>query len=156
MRKRMWNVLVGCVAILSSAVAAEETKAVFEGNGAVWADKATGKRRVEYPPYLTANAPDQYGHVSAPKPAWQDTLKQGFPAIWYMIEGPRGLLECGGLTINDNACRAPTLGVHKWKRVWVVKRGGQWIHCTGGKKPYRCADRSQIVALATRSGDVPE
>lgn len=156
MRKRMLSAL-GMVAIAAATgVHAEETKPVFEGNEAVWPDKKTGQRRVDYPPYLINNESDQYGKVSAPMPRWQGDLKQGFPAIWYMIEGPSSLLECGGLTINPNACRAPTLGVEKWKRVWVVKRAGKWVHCTGGKKPYRCADRSQIVTLATRPGDQPE
>lgn len=142
-----WSVFLS-VSVLASAatLAADSTKSVFEGNEAVTADKVTGERKVEYPPFLVKDA--------AQMPSWRTETNQGTPAIWYMIEGPNGLLECGGLTISPQACRASTLGTYKWRRHWVVKKAGQWVLCAGGKKPYRCAPRDKVVLLIGNS--VPE
>jgi hypothetical protein len=114
---------------------------VFEGNEAVTADKITGKRKVEYPPFLEKNASTSF------MPRWNETTHQGFPGIWYMIEGPSGLRECGGANLSDSVCREPTLGVYKWNRHWVVKLGGKWVLCTGRTKPITCAPPNEVVKL---------
>lgn len=131
------------LAVMASvqAIAADSTKPVFEGNQAVSADKLTGARKVEYPTWLEKDP------QTAQMPSWHDDTKQGTPGVWYMIEGPKGLLECGGLTINPRVCREPTLGTYKWRRQWIVKKAGQWVLCAGRAKESRCAPRERVVFL---------
>lgn len=143
---KLYVILYLSLLVSVAVLATENATPIFEGNEAVTADKETGSRKVEYPPFLVKDA--------APVPTWRTETNQGSPAIWYMIEGPKSLLECGGLTISPQSCRDSTLGTYKWRRHWVVKKDGQWVICAGGKKPYRCAPRDKVVLLLGNS--VPE
>jgi hypothetical protein len=156
MNMKDWKMVAAIVVlgVASTAHAGNAATSVFEGNQAVTADKITKARKVEYPTWVAKDANDKYSNPSARQPSWDEATNKGTPSIWYMIEGPNGLLECGGLSISPKVCRAPTLGTYKWIRHWVVKKDGEWVLCAGGKKPYRCAPRNQVVFLLTNA--IPE
>ena len=49
---------------------------------------------------------------------------------WKMVETAAGLMECTEVYARPGTCRASTYGAEKRSRVWVVKTGAEWKHCT--------------------------
>ena len=47
-----------------------------------------------------------------------------------MVETASGLMECTEVYARPGTCRASTYGAEKRSRVWVVKVGADWKHCT--------------------------
>jgi hypothetical protein len=90
-----------------------------KGNEAVRV-QADGTKKVETPP--TAGA-----LLTKPCPAGDPTCTGGG---WKMVETPAGLMECTEVYARPTTCRASTYGAEKRSRVWVVKTGGEWKHCT--------------------------
>ena len=56
-----------------------------------------------------------------------------------MVETSAGLMECTEPWARDGACRASTYGQQKLRRVWVVRRGGEWLQCQYPDLGSRCA-----------------
>jgi hypothetical protein len=48
---------------------------------------------------------------------------------WHMVETPDGLRECTEVYARAGTCRPSTYGTTKLSRLWVVKKGGQWLQC---------------------------
>ena len=46
-----------------------------------------------------------------------------------MVETADGLLECTEAYARPGTCRASTYGDKKLSRLWVVKRGAEWLQC---------------------------
>ncbi|MBE7416726.1 MAG: hypothetical protein HS128_03080 [Ideonella sp.] len=97
-----------------------ETRAQFvKGNEAV-SVAADGSRKVETPP--TAGA-----LLAKPCPA-ADAACTG--SGWKMVETTDGLMECTEVYARPTTCRNSTYGSEKRARVWVVKSGAEWKHCS--------------------------
>ena len=58
---------------------------------------------------------------------------------WRMVETDAGLMECTEPWARPGSCRASTYGADKLRRVWVVKRQGQWLQCQYPQLTSRCA-----------------
>ena len=48
---------------------------------------------------------------------------------WRMVETGAGLVECTEAYARPSSCRASTYGTQKLPRLWVVKRGSEWLQC---------------------------
>ncbi|MCV2354016.1 hypothetical protein LNV09_07530 [Paucibacter sp. B2R-40] len=48
---------------------------------------------------------------------------------WRMIETAAGLVECTEPWARPGSCRGSSYGAQKLSRVWVVKRGKDWLQC---------------------------
>ena len=48
---------------------------------------------------------------------------------WRMVETESGLVECTEPWARPGSCRASSYGVQKLPRLWVVKRGRDWLQC---------------------------
>jgi hypothetical protein len=48
---------------------------------------------------------------------------------WRMVETESGLVECTEPWARPGSCRASTYGTQKLRRLWVVKRGSDWLQC---------------------------
>ena len=48
---------------------------------------------------------------------------------WRMVETESGLVECTEPWARPGSCRASTYGTQKLPRLWVVKRGSDWLQC---------------------------
>lgn len=79
-----------------------------------------GKTQVETPP--TAGA-----LLTKPCPANDPACTGGG---WKMVETASGLMECTEVYARPGTCRPSTYGAEKRSRVWVVKAGAEWKHCT--------------------------
>lgn len=99
------------VALFCSAAHAQFVK----GNEAV-KTTATGKK-VETPP-LPASA----GKVCAAN-------ANCHAGAWRMVETEAGLVECTEPWARTGSCRKSSYGAQKITRVWVVKRGNDWMQC---------------------------
>lgn len=109
-------VALGVVALVHIA----ETRAQFvKGNEAV-SVAADGSRKVETPP--TAGA-----LLARPCPATDPACSGGG---WKMVETREGLMECTEVYARPTTCRDSTYGSEKRARVWVVKTGAEWKHCS--------------------------
>jgi len=98
----------------------QETPAQFvKGNAAVTM-AADGSRKVETPPTSGAL-------LAKPCPASDPACSGGG---WKMVETSDGLMECTEVYARSTTCRPSTYGGEKRPRVWVVKSGGQWKHCS--------------------------
>jgi hypothetical protein len=107
--------LAAVLALVAGSAAAQFVK----GNEAVKV-MPNGTKKVETPP--TAGA-----LLTKPCPAANPACSGGG---WKMVETPSGLLECTEVYARPTTCRASTYGAEKRSRVWVVKAGGDWKHCT--------------------------
>jgi hypothetical protein len=132
---KLLPILPACVLLAQAALAKDETKAVLSGNQAVSADK-DGKRKVAYPPNMV-NTRDMGASKPTEAPGIADGRRQyaGIKVLgpngesFYMIEGPRELLECTLITVADSHCRPSTFGKVVWSRIWVVQVKGAWYEC---------------------------
>jgi len=52
-----------------------------------------------------------------------------YAGAWRMVETDAGLQECTEPFARPGSCRASTYGAQKLSRVWVVKRGNEWLQC---------------------------
>ena len=108
------------LAIVALAIAGAPSMAQFvKGNEAVKV-MPDGARKVEMPP--TAGA-----LLTKPCPAADPACTGGG---WKMVETASGLMECTEVYARPGTCRASTYGAEKRSRVWVVKSGADWKHCT--------------------------
>ena len=48
---------------------------------------------------------------------------------WRMVETDSGLMECTEPWARPGSCRTSSYGSQKLTRVWVVKRGNEWVQC---------------------------
>lgn len=48
---------------------------------------------------------------------------------WRMVETESGLVECTEPWARPGSCRASSYGTQKLPRLWVVKRGSDWLQC---------------------------
>jgi hypothetical protein len=78
-----------------------------------------GSRRVETPPLPSAT-------LGPPCAAQNPACTAGG---WRMVETPDGLRECTEIYARPGTCRSSTFGTEKRARLWIVKRGGQWLQC---------------------------
>lgn len=46
-----------------------------------------------------------------------------------MVETAEGLRECTEIYARRGTCRASSYGTEKRSRLWIVKKGGQWMQC---------------------------
>lgn len=109
------SLLFTALLVLSSAASAQFVK----GNQAVKV-MPDGTKKVETPP--TAGA-----LLTKPCPANDPACTGGG---WKMVETASGLMECTEVYARPGTCRASTYGAEKRSRVWVVKTGADWKHCT--------------------------
>ena len=110
--KRLPSILtIGLMTLCGSASHAQFVK----GNEAVKAT-ASGKK-IETPPLP--------GSLSKACGALADC----HAGAWRMIETAAGLVECTEPWARPGSCRASTYGSQKLSRVWVVKRGPEWLQC---------------------------
>ncbi|MCW5658787.1 MAG: hypothetical protein KIT60_13870 [Burkholderiaceae bacterium] len=79
-----------------------------------------GSRKVEVPPAAGAL-------LAKPCPAADAGCSGGG---WKMVETPQGLMECTEIYARPTTCRTSTYGAEKRARVWVVKTGSEWKHCS--------------------------
>jgi hypothetical protein len=107
-------VVLAALAVGPSAAFAQFVK----GNEAVKM-MADGSTKVETPPLPTAS-------LAAPCPA----AKAGCAGSgWRMVETADGLRECTEIYARQGTCRTSTYGTEKRTRLWIVKKGGQWMQC---------------------------
>lgn len=108
--------------IIAAAVLATQSPGAVaqfvKGNEAVKV-MPDGSSRVETPP--TAGA-----LLAKPCPAAEPACSGGG---WKMVETKEGLRECTEVYARAGTCRTSTYGTERRSRVWVVKRGSQWMHC---------------------------
>jgi hypothetical protein len=109
------NLTVASFILVGPAAQAQHVK----GNEAVKVT-ATGTK-VETPPLPTT------GPIRSTKPC----LAAGNcnAGAWLMVETADGLLECTEAYARPGTCRASTYGDKKISRLWVVKRGSDWLQC---------------------------
>lgn len=103
------------LALLAGNAAAQFVK----GNEAV-AVMPDGTKKVE-------TAPTAGALLTKPCPAANPACSGGG---WKMVETDTGLKECTEVYARPGTCRGSTYGTEKRSRVWVVKAGGEWQHCT--------------------------
>lgn len=113
---RVIHLLVAAIALATQSPAAMAQ--FVKGNEAVKL-MPDDTRRVETPP--TAGA-----LLAKPCPAAEPGCSGGG---WKMVETKDGLMECTEVYARAGTCRTSTYGTEKRSRVWIVKRGSQWMHC---------------------------
>jgi hypothetical protein len=128
---------VGCVVI---ALGAGDAHAQFvKGNEAVKV-MADGSKRVETPPTSSAL-------LAKPCPATNPGCSGGG---WKMVETVTGLMECTEVYARPTTCRASTYGTEKRPRVWVVKVGTEWKHCTLPALDKQCVSLQSLPTPAVQ------
>ncbi|MCV2438584.1 hypothetical protein [Paucibacter sp. DJ2R-2] len=99
-----------------------------------------GSKRIETPPTT---------HALLPKPcaaASPGCLGGG----WRMVETPEGLMECTEIYARPTTCRASTYGAQKRSRLWIVKTGGQWMHCSYPDLNQDCVSTKSLPSPAVQ------
>lgn len=107
------------VAILTAASSPAALAQFVKGNEAVQVMPG-GSKKVETPPTNRAL-------LAKPCPADGVGCSGGG---WKMVETSDGLMECTEVYARASTCRASTYGSKKLARVWVVKTGTEWKHCS--------------------------
>jgi hypothetical protein len=127
-------------AILALAFAASAANAQFvKGNEAV-KTLPDGTKRVETPPTTGAL-------LTKPCPASEAACSGGG---WKMVETPAGLMECTEVYARPSTCRPSTYGREKRSRVWVVKVGSEWKHCTLPDLGKQCVNLKSLPTPAVQ------
>lgn len=106
---------IAVLGVLASSASAQFVK----GNEAVRL-QPDGSRKVETPPTMDAL-------LGKPCPAVEPGCSGGG---WKMVETQDGLMECTEVYARPTTCRPSTYGAEKRSRVWVVKTGSVWKHCS--------------------------
>ena len=115
------NAVRHLVVLAAMALASTIATAQFiKGNEAVKV-MADGTKKVETPP-LPAT-----GTARTSKPCAANEKCHG--GAWLMVETNEGLRECTEAYARPGTCRASSYGTTKLLRVWVVKRGNDWLQC---------------------------
>lgn len=107
------------VAILTAAGSPAALAQFVKGNEAVKV-MPDGSKKVETPPAAGAL-------LAKPCPANGAGCSGGG---WKMVETNDGLMECTEVYARASTCRTSTYGSKKLARVWVVKTGTEWKHCS--------------------------
>ena len=108
------------LAVVCSALLCFPTKAQYvKGNEAV---KTTAAGKVVETPPLPSSGPMS---KSKPCPASANC----FAGAWLMVETADGLVECTEAYARPGTCKASTFGTKKASRLWLVKRGTEWLQC---------------------------
>jgi len=112
---------VGHLLVLAALVSATTTSTaqVVQGNDAV-KRMPDGTTRVETPSTTGAL-------LAKPCPAVEPGCSGGG---WKMVETQGGLMECTEVFARPSTCKPSTFGRERRSRVWVVKTGSDWKHCT--------------------------
>jgi len=105
------SLVVASFSLLGAAAQAQYVK----GNEAVTVN-AKGKK-VETPP-----VPASVGKVCGAD-------AKCHASSWRMVETDAGLVECTEAYARPSSCRGSTYGTQKLPRLWVVKRGSEWLQC---------------------------
>jgi hypothetical protein len=135
MKAVLW--FVACAVV---AIAADDAHAQFvKGNDAVKV-MADGSKRVQTPPTSSAL-------LAKPCPATNPGCSGGG---WKMVETSRGLMECTEVYARATTCRASTYGTEKRPRVWVVKVGSEWKHCTLPELGRQCVSLTTLPTPAVQ------
>ena len=111
--------LLVALGVATLAHSPEANAQFVKGNEAVTV-ATDGTRKVETPP--TAGA-----LLAKPCPATDAACTGGG---WKMVETRDGLMECTEVYARPTTCRSSTYGSEKRARVWVVKSGAEWKHCS--------------------------
>jgi hypothetical protein len=127
------------VAAALALVAGTACAQFVKGNEAIKV-MADGAKKVETPP--TAGA-----LLTKPCPAVNPACSGG---AWKMVETPSGLMECTEVYARPTTCRASTYGAEKRSRVWVVKAGGDWKHCTLPELSKGCVSIKSLPTAAVQ------
>ncbi len=135
MRAIHFVVAVATLAIQPTAATAQFVK----GNEAVKV-MPDGTSRVETPP--TAGA-----LLAKPCPAAEPACSGGG---WKMVETREGLMECTEVYARTGTCRASTYGAEKRSRVWIVKKGAQWMHCQYPDMSSKCVSIKALPSGAVQ------
>jgi hypothetical protein len=111
---------IAALVLASSALFCLAANAQYvKGNEAVRATAAG--MAVETPPMPTT------GPMRNTKPCM--AAAACFAGAWLMVETSDGLVECTEAYARPGTCRASTYGSKKLARLWVVKRGTEWLQC---------------------------
>ena len=105
------SLVVASFSLLGAAAQAQYVK----GNEAVTV--STKGKKVETPP-----VPASVGKVCGAE-------AKCHAGSWRMVETESGLVECTEPWGRPGSCRASTYGSQKLPRLWVVKRGSDWLQC---------------------------
>jgi hypothetical protein len=107
------------VATLTAAASPAVLAQFVKGNEAVRV-MPDGSKKVETPPTVGAL-------LAKPCPADGAGCSGGG---WKMVETNDGLMECTEVYARATTCRQSTYGTKQLARVWVVKTGTEWKHCS--------------------------
>lgn len=90
--------------------------------------------------HITTNGPqvDQPPTPTKPPPLCGANARCHAGA-WRMVETSSGLMECTEPWAREGSCRTSTYGAQKLRRVWVVRRDGEWLQCQYPDLGSRCA-----------------
>ena len=110
------TLVLAAVTLFGAAAHAQFVK----GNEAVKV-QPDGSTRIETPP-LPATGP-----VRSTKPCM--AADSCYAGSWLMVETSDGLVECTEAYARAGTCRPSTYGAKKMSRLWVVKRGSDWLQC---------------------------
>jgi hypothetical protein len=113
--------LLNIIAAVSIALIGSSAYAQFVKCNEAVALQPDGSKTVTTPP-LPATGP-----VRSTKPCLADGSCNA--GAWLMVETPDGLVECTEAYARQGTCRASTYGAKKMSRLWVVKRGSDWLQC---------------------------
>lgn len=129
------RILAAALACLATAASAQFVK----GNEAVRI-LPDGSRQVETPP-MPARV------LAAPCPAERAGCAG---SGWRMVETVDGLRECTEIYARPGTCRASTYGADKRSRLWIVKRGGQWLQCQYPDLGSTCVSTQSLPSSAVQ------
>jgi hypothetical protein len=132
--------LIACAAMVLAGTANTVASAQFvQGNEAVTI-KPDGSRVVETPPLPS-------GSLAKPCPA----NKSGCTASgWRMVETGAGLQECTEIYARPGTCRPSTYGTEKRTRLWIVKKGSQWMQCQYPDLASKCVSTKSLPYSAVQ------
>ena len=120
--------LTGLVVATLTLLSAEAQAQYVKGNEAVKVTAAGTK--VETPP-----VPGSVGKVCGAN-------SNCHAGSWRMVETESGLVECTEPWARPGSCRTSSYGTQKLPRLWVVKRGSDWLQCQFPDLGSKCVSMS--------------
>ena len=129
--------LIVCAALAAGSAAAHAQ--FVKGNEAV-KPLPDGTKQVETPPLPAAS-------LGKPCAATQPGCAGGG---WLMVETREGLMECTEIYARPGTCRASTYGTEKRSRLWIVKRGTQWLQCQYPDMGSQCVSTKSLPTGAVQ------
>jgi hypothetical protein len=118
-RKALAAIAAASALAATTAITTTAHAQFIKGNEAVQV-QPDGTKKVETPPIAGAL-------LGKPCPATQSGCTGGG---WKMVETERGLMECTEVYARPSTCKPSTYGAERRPRVWVVKQGSDWKHCS--------------------------